>query len=75
MTSAGQGGAATTTRGARWWVTRLLAVVGTVYLGVSAYGAVFGGDDSRGEVIRVVDGDTLVALAPGESTTRPGTKA
>lgn len=69
MTSAGQAGAATTSRGARGLVVPLLSVVGVLYLGYSAFGAVFGGDDSRGEVIRVIDGDTLVALVDGEETT------
>lgn len=41
-----------------------VAVVG-VGLGVAAFGA----DDTRGEVVRVIDGDTLLALVDGDETT------
>ncbi|HLQ80599.1 MAG TPA: thermonuclease family protein [Brachybacterium sp.] len=56
-------------RGLRWWATRGAAVIGTVYLGATVFGAVFGDDDRQGEVVRVIDGDTLVALVDGEETT------
>ena len=42
----------------------VLAVAGT-----AAWGAFSGGDDHRGEVVRVIDGDTLIAEIGGEETT------
>lgn len=47
------------------------AVVSLAAMGVvagTAY-AVTSGDDRRGEVVRVIDGDTLIALIDGEETT------
>lgn len=52
----------------RWILgTGLVAVL--VLTGATAFG-LFGGDDDRhGEVVRVIDGDTLIALIDGEETT------
>lgn len=56
-------------RGVRWWAVRGAALIGIVLVGATAFAA-FGGDgDRRGEVVRVIDGDTLVALIDGEETT------
>lgn len=56
-------------RGARWWVIRGVAGLAAITVGAAAWGAVVSGDDRRGEVVRVVDGDTLIALVDGEETT------
>lgn len=56
-------------RGVRWWVIRGAAGLAAVTVGAAAWGAVVSGDDRRGEVVRVVDGDTLIALVDGEETT------
>ncbi|MGP9845365.1 thermonuclease family protein [Brachybacterium sp. 107] len=47
------------------------AAVGLAAMGLLAGGAyaMTTGDDRRGEVVRVIDGDTLIALVDGEETT------
>ncbi|MDN5898761.1 MAG: thermonuclease family protein [Brachybacterium sp.] len=56
-------------RGMRWWALRGAAVLAALVVGSVALGAMVGDDDRRGEVVRVVDGDTLIALVDGEETT------
>lgn len=56
-------------RGIGWWAIRGTAALGALVVGAAALGAVVGDDDRRGEVVRVIDGDTLVALVDGEETT------
>ena len=57
------------TRGLRWWLVRGLAAVAVISVGAAALGAAIGDDDRQGTVVRVVDGDTLVAVIAGEETT------
>ncbi len=59
----------TAKRGLQWWAVRVVAALGVVSVGAVALGAVIGDDDRQGEVVRVIDGDTLVALVGGEETT------
>lgn len=59
----------TAKRGLQWWAVRVVAALGVVSVGAVALGAVVGDDDRQGEVVRVIDGDTLVALVAGEETT------
>lgn len=56
-------------RGVRWWTVRGAAVLAMVLVGATAFAALGGDADRRGEVVRVIDGDTLVALIDGEETT------
>lgn len=56
-------------RGIRGWVNGAVALVVMVLVGVTAFGALGGAEERRGEVVRVIDGDTLVALVDGEETT------
>lgn len=48
------------------WAVRLLAVGAVAAVGITGAVAAFGDDDSRGEVVRVIDGDTLVARIDGD---------
>lgn len=56
-------------RGVRWWMVRGAALLAMVLVGATAFAALGGDADRRGEVVRVIDGDTLVALIDGEETT------
>ena len=56
-------------RGMRWWAVRAVAALGVVSVGAAALGAAVGDDDRQGEVVRVIDGDTLIAIVDGEETT------
>ena len=52
-------------RGVRWWMVRGAALLAMVLVGATAFAALGGDADRRGEVVRVIDGDTLVALIDG----------
>lgn len=52
-------------RGLRWWAIRGAAGIGALLVGGAAFGALGGDDDGLGEVVRVIDGDTLIALVDG----------
>lgn len=56
-------------QGNRRWVIGTAVLVTTVLLGAAAFGALGGDGDRRGEVVRVIDGDTLIALVDGAETT------
>lgn len=48
------------------WAVRLLAIGAVAAVGITGAVAAFGDDDTRGEVVRVIDGDTLVARIDGD---------
>ncbi|WP_199173952.1 thermonuclease family protein [Brachybacterium sp. UMB0905] len=50
-------------------IVQVLGTVAALVIGVNAVHAAFGKDDGVGEVVRVIDGDTIVALVAGEETT------
>lgn len=55
--------------GVRGWVVGTLILVAAVLVGGTACEPLGGGGDRHGEVVRVIDGDTLVALVDGDETT------
>lgn len=63
------GASQTAARGLRGWIIGAAVLVATVLVGATAFGALGGDGDRRGEVVRVIDGDTLVAIVDGEETT------
>ena len=63
------GASQTAARGLRGWIIGAAGTVATVLVGATAFGALGGDGDRRGEVVRVIDGDTLVAIVDGEETT------
>ncbi|GAA4521095.1 hypothetical protein GCM10023160_07490 [Brachybacterium paraconglomeratum] len=56
-------------RGVSWWAVRGAALLALVVAGGTAFAALGGDAERRGEVVRVIDGDTLIALIDGEETT------
>lgn len=69
MVTAARSGSPTSAGGRlhRWWVRGAAAVAAALV--ASMLTACFGNGDGHGVVVRVIDGDTLVALVDGEETT------
>src|SRR5699024_4494525 len=55
--------------GLRGGAVGAVALMAAVLVGASGCEPLGGGGDGHGEVVRVIDGDTLVALVGGEETT------
>ncbi|ATG56680.1 nuclease [Brachybacterium ginsengisoli] len=59
----------TAIRASRWRALRAAVVIGVLAVGAAACEVIGGADDRTGQVVRIVDGDTLIALVDGEETT------